>query len=139
MKPSCGLYLKQINTTLEKNANNDLREDGLTMSQVTILLTLNEADEFSLSLKQLEKELHLAQSTIAGIVSRLEQKNLISSYFDENDKRLKLVKLTDDGLNCCIKAEMRMQAAETQLLSGLTEAEQTIFFTLLQKVSNTIT
>ncbi len=139
MKPSCGLYLKQINTTLEKNANNDLREDGLTMSQVTILLTLNEADEFSLSLKQLEKELHLAQSTIAGIVSRLEQKNLISSYFDENDKRLKLVKLTDDGLNCCKKAEMRMKAAETQLLSGLTAAEQTIFFTLLQKVSNTIT
>ncbi|MCI6733437.1 MAG: hypothetical protein MR487_14175 [Lachnospiraceae bacterium] len=43
-------------------------------AQAGALLALNDAPEKQLSMKQLEKVLCIAQSTTAGIISRLEQK-----------------------------------------------------------------
>lgn len=39
----------------------------------------------------LEKILHVAQSTAAGIINRLEQKGLVTGFGDYSDKRIKLL------------------------------------------------
>ncbi|MGM9531266.1 MarR family winged helix-turn-helix transcriptional regulator [Intestinibacter sp.] len=140
MKPkdACGFLIKQIHTTLEKNANNALRESGLTTAQVSVLMELYDTVEKQMTLKELEKVLHLAQSTTAGIVSRLVQKGLVECYADVSDKRIKIVKITPAGEECCIVAEKHMQEAEEDLLSGLTETERDIFVSLLKKVSTSM-
>ena len=38
---SCGALIKQINDELEKQANNSLRADDLTMAQMGVLLALD--------------------------------------------------------------------------------------------------
>ena len=90
----CGYLLKQINDRLEKNANNILRTQDVTMSQLGALLELSRAPEGQLSLKELEKVLHVAQSTMAGIISRLERKGLVEPLADAGDRRIKLVQIT---------------------------------------------
>ncbi|MGN1001318.1 MAG: MarR family winged helix-turn-helix transcriptional regulator [Oscillospiraceae bacterium] len=132
----CGFYIKHIHDALQRDSNNALRSQGLTIAQVTVLLHLNEAPDRALPLKELEKRLHVAQSTAAGIILRLEQKGLAEGFGSPEDKRVKMVRITRAGMDCCRESELRMREAEEGLLSGLTETERTIFNALLKKVSD---
>lgn len=88
---SCGLLIKQIHTTVEKNANNALRADGLTSAQAAVLMTLDGQREHCITLKELEKTLLLAQSTIDGTVARLEAMGAAVSSLIVNVSRQGLV------------------------------------------------
>lgn len=135
---SCGAMMKQIHDRLEKNANNTLRGDGITMVQCSALLILNGAPDKQMALKELERILRVAQSTAAGIVSRLEQKGMVEGFGSPNDRRIKMVRITPQGIECCRHAERGMEWAENMLLSGLTGAEQEVFLSLLRKVRDTL-
>ena len=94
---SCGSMIKQIHDELEKNANNAMRVHDITMAQCSALLMLNGAPDRQMALKELERELRVAQSTAAGIVSRLEQKGLAEGFGSPEDKRVKMVRITQQG------------------------------------------
>ena len=129
---TCGMLIRQIHNSLEKMSNKDLKEKGLTLVQVSALFSINDTAEKKVTFKELEKILHLAQSTT------LEQKNLVTSYIDDNDKRIKYVRITELGEQCCKEAEDSMLKTETFLLSNLTEIEKVLFKDLLEKVNNTL-
>ena len=131
---ACAVLIRQIHTELEKNANNSLRQDNLTMSQINVLIEFAQAEGNQMELKRLEQLLHVAQSTAAGIVRRLEQKGFVEGYGSPEDKRIKMIRITPEGLACCEKAWVCAQEAETRLTSSLTDTERTILVSLLQKV-----
>ena len=132
----CGFYIKHINDVLQRDANNALRSQDLTLSQITVLLLLEGAPDGELSLKELERRLQVAQSTAAGIVVRLEQKDFVTSFTSSEDKRIKMVRVTQRGLGCCESAKQNMQQTEDRLLSKLTEAERNTLIELLRKVND---
>ena len=134
----CGLLMKQINDELRKNANNALRPQDLTIVQLDTLLELERAPEGQRSLKELEHILHVAQSTAAGIIARLEQKGLVEGFGDAEDRRVKRVRITPAGIACIQAAQHHRAATEEKLLSGLTETERDIFYTLLKKVRDSL-
>lgn len=139
MQPDpCGKLIKLISDEMRKNANNAMRSQDMTMSQFSALLELNQAPEKQRSLKELEQSLHVAQSTVAGIISRLEQKGFVEAFGDAADRRIKLVRITPAGCECVVNAEKDMAQAEQKLLSALTETEREIFYVLLQKVRNSL-
>ena len=130
----CGALIKNIHDEIEKKANALLRQQDLTLSQMNVLMELEAAPEHQLTLKELEALLHVAQSTAAGIVVRLEQKRFVESFTDAGDRRVKKVAITPAGMECCKKAASDVIEMETQLLSGLTETEKVLFRELLEKV-----
>lgn len=134
----CGLLIKQINDELRKNANNALRPQGMTMAQLDALVELDRAPDRQRALKELEQLLHVAQSTAAGIVARLEQKGLVEGFGDAGDRRVKRVRITPAGMKCVRRALHHRSEAEEQLLSGLTETERDILCSLLKKVRNSL-
>ena len=134
----CGLLIKQINDELRKNANNALRHQDLTIAQLDALVELDRAPEQQRSLKELEQILHVAQSTVAGIIIRLEQKGFVEGFGDAEDRRVKLVRLTPVGSECVRTALHFRAEAEEKLLSSLTETERVIFYTLLKKVRDSL-
>ena len=136
--PSCGMLIKRIHDTLEKNANNNLRQQDLTMSQAVTLWKLNRFKDKEASLKELEKIMYVAQSTTAGIIVRLEQKGLVETFNIPSDKRIKMVKLTASGEHICQSGEQFMAKAEAGLLAGLTDNEKNLLQNLLQKVNDTL-
>lgn len=135
---TCGALVKQINDELGKRANNALRPHNLTMAQMQVLLTLHDAGAGQMSLKDIEQRLHVAQSTAAGIVARLEQKRLVEALGDPEDKRIKKVKITVEGMERCREAEQNMEETEAHILSGLTKTERDILLTLLCKVRDSL-
>lgn len=134
MKRTCGMMIKQLHDCLEKETNNTLRSQDLTMAQVGALIELRNAEEKQFPLKELERRLHVAQSTAAGIVVRLEQKGFIESFGDAADRRIKMVRMTPKGESCCRSADENMEQAEQKLLHTLTAAEKVLLLELLGKV-----
>lgn len=134
----CGLLLKQIHDEMSKNANNALRSQNITLAQLEVLDLLDQAPEGRYSLKELEQILHVAQSTAAGIISRLEQKGFVAGYGDAEDRRIKRVQITPAGVECVRTALHHRAEAEEVLLSNLTEAERNLFYMLLKKVRDSL-
>lgn len=134
----CGTLFKQIHDSLEKQANNSLRSQGLTMAQMSVLVELSLTPEKQMPLKEMERRLHVAQSTAAGIVARLEQKGFVEGYGDAQDRRIKMLRITPAGERCCELADQKMAETETLLLRGMTEAEQSTLLDLLKRVAKNL-
>ncbi len=134
----CGILIKQINDVLAKRANNELRSQGLTLIQSFILLSLEQMMEQTASFKEIEKILHVAQSTAAGIIARLEQKQMGESFRSAEDGRIKMLRLTSRGQSFCNEARANMDQTEKMLLSGLSIEEADLFKQLLLKVGSYI-
>ena len=130
--------IKQIHDRLEKNANNSLRAQDLTMMQVSVLMALHYSERQQLSMKELERRFGVAQSTVAGIVSRLEQKGFVEALSAPEDKRVKLVHITQTGESCCAGAAGSMQEAEETLLNGLSDEERTTLNRLLIRIAGNL-
>ena len=133
-----GLLFKQIHDRLEKQSNNALRAKDLTMMQVSVLMALQQAAEQQLSMKELERYFGVAQSTVAGIVSRLEQKDLVEAFGDTADKRINLVHITTAGEKCCAETACQMKEAEEKLLQGFSSEERKILNHLLTRVADNL-
>ena len=131
---TCGALLKQINDMMEKNANNDLRGQNLTISQSGVLVLLDEKEEKTATFKELEKKYGGSQPTMVGILGRLEQKNLVEILTDPDDRRIRMAHLTREGEEKCKEGYRHMKAAEELLLRGLTAEERTEFLRLLLKI-----
>ena len=132
------MWNKKIHDAMEREANNALRSNNLTSTQMLTLLLVRRAGQDQLPLKELERALSVAQSTSAGIVSRLEAKGLLTAFSDPADRRVKLVRITPQGEAVCQQARRHIEDAEQKLLSGLTDTERDILCTLLQKVAQAI-
>lgn len=134
----CGTLIKQINDELERQVNNGLRSQELTMAQMRVLIELSATDGKQMTLKELERLLHVAQPTAAGIVVRLEQKGFVEGLGAPGDRRIKMVRITAQGEQLRFLADQSMAQIEERLLSALTETERTAFVGLLQKVCQSL-
>ena len=110
----------------------------LTFSQINVLRALVHSTDKQMSLKELEKTLHVAQSTTARIVTKMEGKGLIDSFSDVSDKRIKYIRLTQYGEQYSNNAKRKLEEEETRLLSSLTETEKIVFVSLLQKIASNL-
>ncbi|MDE7015774.1 MAG: MarR family transcriptional regulator [Kineothrix sp.] len=133
-----GELIKRINDKVEKTINNELLTYELTSTQFKMLVALHLSPGHTASLKDLEKYFGVAQSTAAGIIARLERKNLIVSFNDKNDKRIKHVRISDEGLRICLSVRESIIETECKLFSGLLPEEQTELNRLLHKVYRSI-
>ena len=131
---SCGTLLKQIHDIMEKNANNVLREQDLTISQSGVLVLLDEKEGKTASFKELEKDFGVSQPTMVGILNRLAQKDFVEILTDSEDKRIRKAHLTQKGADKCKEGYKHMNSAEEQLLKSLTNNEKKEFNRLLLKV-----
>ena len=131
---SCGALLKQIHDIMEKNANNVLREQDLTISQSGVLVLLDEKEGKTASFKELEKDFGVSQPTMVVILNRMVQKDLVEVLTDSEDKRIRKAHLTQKGADKCKEGYKHMNSAEEQLLKSLTNNEKKEFNRLLLKV-----
>lgn len=135
---TCGALLKQINDIMEKNANNALRGEDLTISQSGVLVLLDEKEEKTATFKELEKNFGVSQPTMVGLLGRLEQKKLVEILSDPDDKRIRKAHLTQKGEDKCKEGYQHMRSAEELLLSSLTAEEKSEFLRLLSKIRGSL-
>lgn len=129
-----GWFIKRIDNALEREANGNLQTLNLTMQQNRVLIHLSHAEDTTLSLKALEEHFGAAQSTVAGLVSRLEKKGLVEALSDPADKRIKLVRLTKEGQRLHAVSRQMVVESEERLTALLSEEEQATLLSCLKKM-----
>ena len=133
-----GWYLRRIGLCMEHAANLRLQQSNLTVSQMHMLMMLSGEPGEMARLKELESRFHAAQSTVAGIAQRLEKKGLIESLAAPEDRRVKLVRLTDAGRALTETCHADIRQNNERLVSALNEEERGQLAVLLQKVYETV-
>ncbi len=129
-----GGLIKRINDTMEKRANSELQSHDITFFQFKMLLTLRFMKDGTATLKELEHYFGVAQSTAAGVAVRLERKQLIESFPDPNDRRVKCVRITEAGRTLCENHRAAMDQGERDMLRSLAPEEQEQLKGLLLRV-----
>ncbi len=129
-----GFFFKRIDNALEKEANANLQALDLTMQQNRTLVMLAHAPEGSLTLKELEERFGAAQSTVAGLISRLEKKELVEALPDASDRRIKRIRLTEKGHLLHEASRQDVLRTEERLTRNLTPEEKEMLLLCLKKV-----
>lgn len=129
-----GFEFKKINDLLQKKADQTMQELDITFVQHHVLVYLIHRDNHTSSLKQIEKEFKVSQATMAGIVMRMEEKQVVSSYTLENDKRIKMVKITEKGIAICEKSREMMINAEKKIKACYSDEEMRNFIDYLDRL-----
>ncbi|OON97441.1 MAG: hypothetical protein ATN36_03180 [Epulopiscium sp. Nele67-Bin005] len=138
MQDNLLFMIKRIHSYCVKHGNTHMEQHDLTMAQAGFLLILSEYDNHQVSLKEIEKRMGTSQPTIAGIACRLEEKELISSFTDENDKRIKIIKSTQKGKDKLVIIHQGLEQVNKKLLEDFTETEKIILTELLLKLYTNI-
>lgn len=95
------------------------KELGVSIPQLLCLQFLAEQDEFSANASKLKGFLNLNASTITGIISRLEKKNLVVKLPKSTDKRITLISLTHKGIALIQNAPITFQQKLSEKLKAL--------------------
>lgn len=111
--------------------NQELGAFDLTSSQFEVVRYLLQHRDCDTTAGDLMRKLELSQSTVAGILKRLNGKGLIERRTDEHDARRDFVTLTERGI--ALEESLQGIAVKTEgiLLQGMSEAERAEFDRLL--------
>ena len=126
--------IKMISDNLEKRINNELKKYDITFSQIRVLFLIYYSKDKIYTLKEIENAFHVSQQTIAGIVKRLEEKNLIYGFMDEEDKRIKRIKITKEGDELVGNIQREFVETKKIISKCLDEEEGKVLINLLQKL-----
>ena len=109
---------------------------NLSHGQVFILINIYR-DE-GICQHRLCEEYNLDKSGVGRILKKLEDKNLVTRKSDPEDKRKKLIYLTDKAKNMKEDFKKLLKEIEEQMRQGLTEQEIETVNTILKKIYNNL-
>lgn len=135
-----GLKIKIISELISKYINNNIRkgEMDITFQQMSILKYLSQNPGRTASLKELEKNFGTAQATMAGMVVRLEDKGLVNTFHAEEDKRVKMVRLSDQAWKFLEEHRNHREETERAIVSDLKPDEVKELNRLLDIIYGTV-
>ncbi|MEU5952693.1 MarR family transcriptional regulator [Streptomyces sp. NPDC047525] len=113
---------------------NTMVSEEITSPQFAVLNAL--VAEPGLDQRTVGERVGLDRSTIAEVISRLMRRELLDKVRDPQDGRRYLLHLTDEGKRTHRKLTVRTARMNQVFLGPLSEEEQTLFFDLIQRVSD---
>lgn len=120
--------------------NNQLQSLRLTSSQSEALLyILRQPPDREIFAGNLMEDLHLSQSTVAGIVKRLEDKGLIRRTVASHDNRKSIIALTSQGRQLDQILRRNAVRTESALLDGMSAEERQQLLCLLERAEENLT
>ena len=117
-----GYMFKQITDKLKGSVDASLKKKGFTFSQVRVLEYLSSRGNKTTQ-KSVEEFLGVSHPTVVGIISRMERNGYLVCYVDKEDRRNKIVELTERAAGMTHEMVHDIDAQEKKLLKGLTQDE----------------
>ena len=111
-----------------------LQEFDITPSQYALLSFLWAQDGQTPS--QLAQAMHLDTSSITGILSRMEKKDLICRVYSQEDRRSVSIHLRDEGKALWSQVDKVMEEANKKITQGLDTAHYQEFLSYLNLIEN---
>ena len=129
-----GYKFKLINDKFTSHNNEGLKKDGLTFSQIALLLYLEKNRDHRVTQKELCEGLHVKHPTMIGLISRMEEKELLKQTIDPVNRRYRNIVMTEKSE--AILQRMRQNHEDTNriLTRGFSEVEVAALNALLTRI-----
>jgi MarR family transcriptional regulator, lower aerobic nicotinate degradation pathway regulator len=108
----------------------EAQASGVTPVQFAVLQAL--ANEPGVDQRSLARTLGFDTSTLAGVIDRLEARGAVARQVDPSDRRVRLLRLTEDGESLLADVVPAVRRTQARILAPLPPAEQAEFMRLLQ-------
>jgi DNA-binding MarR family transcriptional regulator len=112
---------KNFNKSLRHKFHHSMQDLGLTFPQLSVISMLEKHGEQKVS--ELSLKIGLSDSTVSGILDRLEQKDIIRRERTKNDRRVVKISLAGKSKGFCNDFRQKREEYFTQLLKNLSEQE----------------
>ena len=129
------VQIKKTALVFDKISNQLLAPYGLSGSQFKILMVLYHAPMGSVRQIDIETKFVMTNPTVTGLVQKLEKSDLVTRIPHPQDKRSKILLLTDHAVEMKEELLALADALEFQMTKNLTEEECGQLSRLLQKIS----
>lgn len=86
--------IRDINSLIQDNFKEHFCEIGLTPPQIMVAGVL--CNKKSMKISEISEKINLSNSTVSGIVDRLEKIHVVRRVRDEKDRRVVRVELTEE-------------------------------------------
>ncbi|MEM7585940.1 MAG: MarR family transcriptional regulator [Acidobacteriota bacterium] len=126
------IALRRIMRAVDLHSRSLIQRYGLTGPQLVILRELSQLEEASGS--ELARSVSLSLPTVTGILTRLENRGLITRKRSETDKRRVLVRPTAEAADLLATAPPPLQDSFASQFETLEDWEQSMLLTSLQRV-----
>ncbi|TFG93395.1 MAG: MarR family transcriptional regulator [Candidatus Atribacteria bacterium] len=112
---------RNFNKSLKHKFHHYVQDSGFTLPQLSVISILEKHGEQKVS--ELSFKMGLSNSTVSGILDRLEQKDIIKRERTKNDRRVVKISLTGKSQDFCNDFRKKKEEYLTQLLKKLSEQE----------------
>ena len=126
--------LRSNNRTVSRRYEDQLRPLNLTNSQFGILWGLHTAQSIRLGI--LAEKLGMQRTTLTRELKPLERRSLISSQTDEQDQRIRLLSLSEEGESLLQEALPLWRKAQTETLAKISSRELDQLNKILEKLAS---
>lgn len=109
---------------------------GISVSQCYVLETLH--SHGTLTVNELANKMHLSISTITRVVDQLVKKGYVTRQEDVNDRRVRVLKLTEAGETIFQKSWSNVFQSEKQILENFPPEHREMLIEFLQKLNQAV-
>ncbi len=113
--------LRDINSLIQDNFKEHFCELGLTPPQIMVAGVL--CNKKSMKISEISEKINLSNSTVSGIVDRLEKVDVVRRVRDAKDRRVVRVELTDEFENINVGFHDKIKSYFEELLSNCNKEE----------------
>jgi DNA-binding MarR family transcriptional regulator len=122
--------------TFARIVDAQLRELGLAMSQLPVLIVLKQSK--GLPQAELARIARVEQSSMAQLLNRMERDGLIERVADPADKRSRVISLTDRAFRRMHKGKAIMDATVKIALQGLSPTDIERLNELMRRINDNL-
>ncbi len=123
MEDTIPCMIKKINDRMRSGFDQAMKKHGLTFSQARVLRHLRIRGGVSTQ-KEIEDYLDVKHPTVVGLVARLEGNGFVETCTDPDDRRNKLVKITEKAIRMEEDIVRGRDEGDRLLMKGLQEEEK---------------
>lgn len=128
--------VKQATTQIERERDHFAASLNITGTQMSAIDFLSHMPNYTASQNEIEREFDIRRSTTTIMLQRMEKRGLIERIASPNDKRQKLVKLTEKAQTLVEKIHEYMKQDDLKLRANFTNEELEITRKVLELIKN---
>ena len=137
MEQNPSKLIKIMSDRMKANGGASLKEKNITFMQSGIIRHLGK-NGGKATQKEIEDYLHVSHPTVVGIISRMEKNGFLTCHTDENDKRQKVVELTDKAFVLAAQIRRDIDEHEKEMVAGFSDEEIEQLMSFLERIYNNV-
>ena len=137
MKHDIGLQIKMVSDKIQTRVDASVKPFGITFSQGTALrFIISKGGQ--VTQKEIETFLNVSHPATVGVITRLEEKGFVTCFQDQNNRRNKIVKVTQKAIELDDAIHYDQLQHESMMTKGFSDSEIQQLSSLLSRIYNNL-